>query len=94
MAMISQAGNLPDVEGQILDEKGKPIEFVNVVLLNADSTFVQGATSNEEGMFRIVTPESTGILKVSSIGYTTQYINISDFSGKCCWQMTPRCSVR
>lgn len=82
MAMISQAGNRPDVEGQILDEEGKPIEFVNVVLLNADSTFVQGATSNEEGMFRIVTPESTGILKVSSIGYTTQYINITDFSGK------------
>ncbi len=81
-AMTSQAGKLPDVGGLVVDKDGNPIEFVNVVLLNADSTFVQGATSDSEGRFNIVTPESTGILKISSIGYTTQYINMADFRGK------------
>lgn len=59
MAMISQAGNRPDVEGQILDEEGKPIEFVNVVLLNADSTFVQHSETNQTTiacMFHSATP--------------------------------------
>lgn len=82
VAMTSQATKLPDVEGWIVDDEGKPLEFVNVVLLGSDSTFVQGATSDGEGRFRILTPESTGILKVSSIGYATRYVNISDFKGK------------
>lgn len=81
-AMTTHAVKLPDVGGLVVDKDGKPVEFVNVVLLNADSTFIQGATSDGEGRFNIVTPESTGILKISSIGYTTQYINMSDFSGK------------
>ncbi len=80
--MAGQAGKLPDVEGLVLDEAGKPMEFVNVVLLDSDSTFVQGATSDSLGRFRILTPESTGILGVSSIGYATRYVNVTDFGGR------------
>ncbi len=82
VAMAMQAEKLPDVEGWVTDDEGKPLEFVNVVLLNSDSTFVQGATSDSDGRFHIVTPESTGILKVSGIGYSTQYVRMSEFSGR------------
>lgn len=58
------------------------MSFVNVVLLNAaDSSFVQGATSDNDGQFIITTPETSGILKVSSIGYETLYIDTRDSHG-------------
>lgn len=81
MAMAIQASKLPDVGGQIVNAEGKPVEFANVVILDKDSTFVQGTTSDGEGRFHIVTPETTGILKISSIGYVTQYVDISEFNG-------------
>lgn len=79
--MAIQASKLPDVGGQIVNAEGKPVEFANVVILDKDSTFVQGTTSDGEGRFHIVTPETTGILKISSIGYVTQYVDISEFNG-------------
>ncbi len=69
----------PDVTGTVLDENGEPMPFVNVVLLSLpDSTFVQGAMSDEEGHFHIQTLKNGGLLKVSSVGYETQYLNPID----------------
>ena len=66
----------PDVTGTVLDEKGEPMPFVNVVLLSLpDSAFVQGAMTDEHGHFQIQTLKNDGLLKVSSIGYETQYLN-------------------
>ena len=68
----------PDVGGKIVDEKGAPMPFVSVVLLSMpDSAFVQGAVSDENGNFKIVTPENQGVLKISSIGYQTLFIHVS-----------------
>lgn len=79
MSLPLMAAN-PDVKGTIIDENGEPMSFVNVVLLSAaDSSFIQGATSDSAGVFNIVTPATQGILKVSSVGYETQYFNTSDF---------------
>ena len=48
--------------------------FVNVVLLTrGDSVFVKGAVSGEDGSFVIDSPCNDGIIKVSSIGYTTVF---------------------
>lgn len=75
------ATNTPDVKGTIVDEMGEPMSFVNVVLLSLpDSTFVQGATSDTEGIFNIETPAVEGLLKISSIGYETQYIDTRSFT--------------
>jgi len=50
-----------------------------VVLLSLpDSAFVQGATTDEQGMFKIVTNINEGLLKVTSIGYETQYVMAAD----------------
>lgn len=82
MSLPAMAASSPDVMGTIIDNNGSPMSFVNVVLLNpADSAFVQGATSDNDGRFTIVTPETGGILKISSIGYETLYINTRDCRG-------------
>lgn len=82
MSLAAMAGGNPDVTGSIVDNNGDPMGFVNVVLLHpADSTFIQGATSGNDGQFIITTPETGGILKVSSIGYETLYINTRDYNG-------------
>ncbi len=65
------------VTGKLADTNEKPLGYANVVLLNqSDSSFVQGTTSKEDGTFfleRVVAKNY--ILKVSSIGYKTAYIN-------------------
>ena len=64
-----------DWGGRIIDEKGEPMPFVNVVLLSLpDSAFVQGGMTDEQGMFKIVTDVNNGLFKVTSVGYQTLYI--------------------
>jgi len=80
MSLPLMAAVSPDVKGTIIDENGEPMSFVNVVLLSLpDSAFVQGATSNAEGLFNIETPAVQGILKVTSVGYETQYFDTRNF---------------
>ena len=50
-----------DVKGKIVDEKGQPLAFANVVLLNRqDSAFVKGVVSGEDGYFAIDSPCNNG----------------------------------
>ena len=74
MTMTAQA-KTQDWGGRVIDEKGEPMPFVNVVLLSLpDSAFVQGGMTDEQGVFKIVTNVDNGLFKVSSIGYQTLYI--------------------
>ncbi len=71
-----------DVGGKVIDSTGQPLPFVNVVLLSLpDSAFVQGAVTDEEGTFKIVTNQSKGILKLSCIGYETLYLDYKAANG-------------
>ena len=75
MTMMSFA-ETQDFGGRVLDEKGEPMPYVNVVLLSLpDSAFVQGAMTDDMGVFKIVTDISDGLFKVTSVGYQTLYIN-------------------
>ena len=75
MVSLSAWTKKQDVGGVVTDENGLPLPFVNVVLLSLpDSAFVQGAVTDEQGVFNIVTKQSEGLLKLSSIGYETLYI--------------------
>ena len=77
MSVVTVQGKTQDVTGRVVDMNGEPLPFVNVVLLSLpDSTFAQGAMTDGQGLFRIVTNQDTGLLKLSSIGYETQYIII------------------
>ena len=79
LTALTAVAMAPDVTGTVLDEKGEPLPFVNVVLLSMpDSTFVQGAMTDDQGQFKIQSLNNGGLLKVSSIGYETQYLNPVD----------------
>jgi len=70
---IAQGQN---IIGCIIDEQSKPMPFVNVVLINrADSAFVSGAVTKDDGTFIINTDKQDGLLKVSSVGYVIRYVD-------------------
>ena len=63
-----------DIKGKIVDEKGEPLAFANVMLLNRqDSAFVKGVVSGEDGHFAIDSACNNGIIKVTSVGYKTAW---------------------
>lgn len=70
------------ITGQISDRDTKEaVPQVTIQLLKADSTFVTGAISNDDGDFTITAPDNGKyILKMSSVGYltTTKDVTISD----------------
>ena len=75
MSLTTQA-KTQDVGGRVIDQNGEPLGFVSVALLTADSTYIQGATSDENGAFMIQTTEACCILRLSFIGYRTQYVDV------------------
>ena len=76
MMTLTMAAKTQDWGGRVIDEKGEPMPYVNVVLLSLpDSAFVQGATTDMDGVFKIVTDVNQGLFKVTSVGYQTLYIN-------------------
>jgi hypothetical protein len=71
---VSAFAQNQNLVGHITDEKGDPMPFVNVVLLSLpDSTFVQGTVTDEQGSFNLPTDKKDSLLKVSCVGYQTQY---------------------
>ena len=65
-----------NITGRIIDEQSQPMPFANVVLVNrADSAFVVGAVTKDDGTFSISTDKQDGLLKVSSVGYILMYID-------------------
>ena len=73
--------NAQSINGKLVDEKNQPLAYANVVLLQADSTFVSGTITDEMGDFRILKDEKGKLVRISSIGYTTIYkkVNGGDF---------------
>lgn len=61
------------VHGIVVDNESQPIAFANVMLMDADSTFIMGSTTDVNGAFRLQNenPNAT-LLKISAVGYRTQ----------------------
>jgi len=58
--------------GTIIDEKGLPVAYANVAILNpADSTLLSGGVSNESGYFAIPYEQPTVLARISYVGYKT-----------------------
>ncbi len=60
------------VKGIVYDENQKPIEFANVILMDADSTYMAGTVTDTNGKFDFQNdyPKAT-LLQVSVLGYKT-----------------------
>ncbi len=76
MMSLATHARTQDVGGRVIDQNGEPLGFVSVALLAADSTYIQGATSDENGAFMIQTTDACCILRLSFIGYRTQYVDV------------------
>lgn len=64
--------------GRVTTTQGEPLPFANILLLTApDSTFIAGAVTDDDGCFRIDTLIPAGLIKVSSVGYTTTCIPLT-----------------
>ena len=71
---LSISVNAQIFKGKTINAFGEPLPYANVCLLNhADSSFIQGAVSNDKGEFVINSEQREAILKVSLIGYQTIY---------------------
>lgn len=76
MCLVTIASNAQCISGRVNDEHSQPMPFANVVLVNrADSSFIAGAVTKDDGTFSINTYKKDGLLKVSCIGYMTRYID-------------------
>ncbi len=76
MLLAGTNGFAQGTNGRIVDEKGMPLAFANVMVLNStDSAFVSGTTSGQDGCFKLKVGCKNQIIKVSSLGYKTIYIN-------------------
>lgn len=76
MCLVAMAAKAQSVSGRILDEQSQPMTFTNVVLLNrADSAFIAGSVTGDDGTFTIVTDCTDCLLKVSSVGYVTKFVD-------------------
>lgn len=62
------------IRGSVIDENNEPLVCANVLLLDkADSAFVNGVVTNQDGSFRIPGEEGRDyLLKTSYIGYQTK----------------------
>ena len=70
------------ISGAIVDRDTKdPVEQVTVQLLKSDSSYVTGAITDENGLFRITAPANEKyLLKITSVGYkpTVKRVQIVD----------------
>ncbi|MDE5811457.1 MAG: carboxypeptidase-like regulatory domain-containing protein, partial [Muribaculaceae bacterium] len=74
---------IKELKGLIVDENKAPIDFANVVVLNSDSTYIAGTVTDENGFFVFnEIGENPRLVKVSSIGYSSQILNIPQ-TGDC-----------
>jgi hypothetical protein len=75
---MSFGSPLLDTHGVILDVSKNLIAYANVVLMNTDSAFIKGCTTNDKGEYSLSNiPGEGALLKVSAIGYNTKVVRIS-----------------
>ncbi len=62
------------LKGTIVDEKGQPVAYANIAVLNpADSTMLSGGVSNESGYFAVPYEQEKVLARISYVGYKTIY---------------------
>ena len=69
--------NSKTISGQVINEQNKPMELVNITLLELpDSTFIKGVVSDSQGVFSLELPQQSVhkhyLLSFSYLGYETR----------------------
>lgn len=64
------------IEGKLHNENQDPVSYANIVLLSLpDSTFIDGAVSDENGRFSIATSPNGKLLRISAVGFKTKFLD-------------------
>ena len=76
ICLVAITSTAQSISGCVIDEQAQPMPFANVVLVSrADSAFIAGTMTKDDGTFSISTDIQDGLLKVTSVGYTTKYLD-------------------
>ena len=69
--MLSIAGAIQaqEIKGRVIDHEGQPVPYANVVLHTADSAYVAGTVTDDEGVFALTERAQGTLLHVTYIGY-------------------------
>ncbi len=60
------------IQGAVCNKDQKPVEFANVILMDADSVYIIGTVSDSKGRFLLQnTAPEAGFLHISALGYKT-----------------------
>lgn len=79
-ALSLQAATAQNISGTIINTESQPVEFANVVLLAADSTFICGTVSDLDGKFEIDCSDAAQLINISCIGYEPIHKKISEIT--------------
>ena len=77
-ALLSVATYAQTLTGKIIDQQNQPVPFANILALDADSVFISGNVSAEDGTFQVTATKQAALLKISYIGYQEQIIPIQN----------------
>ena len=83
LLMLAAIAKAQSISGKLVDEKQQAVAYANIVLQQADSTFVAGTTSDEKGSFNLAAPKAGNyLLQVSCIGYESQTVRLEGLDRK------------
>jgi len=83
LSIYINAANVINIKGRIIDVKTKnPVEYVTMILLKSDSSYVSGCQTDVTGQFNLTGQfiKEDYLLKASYIGYKTTYLKISNLT--------------
>ena len=67
------------ISGVVVDEKGEPMSYCNVLLLDADSTYISGVATDTEGSFYLpLKGDEEYTLQVSYVGYEPLLVEVKE----------------
>lgn len=58
-----------NIIGNVVDENNNPVVYANIVLQRADSSYLAGTITNENGLFSIPKDSSAKLINISYIGF-------------------------
>lgn len=65
----------PMIVGVVIDENNEPVPYAGIVIYNsADSSFVIGDATNEQGRFKVQVPAGNYYVKISFLSYDEKFI--------------------
>ena len=76
--LLSVATYAQTLTGKIINLQNQPVSFANILALDADSAFISGNVSAEDGTFQVTATKQASLLKISYIGYQEQIIPIQN----------------